>query len=263
MEYHFDHEKLKAYQMSIQFIAWTTPLIDQLEKSTAVRDQLDRASTSIPRNIAEGNVKFSMKERCRYLDTAYGSTLECASALDVLVAQKRMASNDARGGKLMLCQIVSLIIGLRNSAQSRIAEEPAPYGMEMKKFLFDHEKLEAYQQAIRFVEWVTPLIEQLKASKAVLERIDRCSTSVPLNIAEGNGKFSMKDRSRFLDIANNAAVDCAATLDVLVAQKRLRADEIEEGKSILRQVVSLVIGLRNDAQGRISNESVKYGLEEQ
>jgi four helix bundle protein len=96
MEYHFDHEKLKAYQQSIQFIAWATPLIDQLEKSIAVRDQLDRASISIPRNIAEGNAKFSMKERCRYLDTAYGSALECAAALDVLVAQKRMVSSTVR-----------------------------------------------------------------------------------------------------------------------------------------------------------------------
>jgi four helix bundle protein len=85
---------------------------------------------------------------------------------------------------------------------------------------------------------------------------------VPLNIAEGNGKFSMKDRSRFLDIANNAAVDCAATLDVLVAQKRLREDEIREGKLILCQVVSLVIGLRKDAQSRIDNDSDEYEVGE-
>jgi four helix bundle protein len=262
MEYHFDHEKLKAYQQAIQFIAWTTPLIEQLEKSIAVRDQLDRASISIPRNIAEGNVKFSMKERCRYLDTAYGSALECAAALDVLVAQKRMSASDVRDGKLFLYQIVSLVMGLRNSAQNRIAEEAAPYGLELKQYLFDHEKLEAYRQAIRFIEWVTPLIDQLKVSKTMLDRIDRSSTSVPLNIAEGNAKFSMKERSRFLDIANNAAVDCAATLDVLVAQKRLKEDEIRDGKLILRQIVSLVIGLRNDAQSRINSELGKYGLEE-
>jgi hypothetical protein len=56
-------------------------------------------------------------------------------------------------------------MGLRKNAQHRIAEEPALYGLEMKKYLFDHEKLEAYQQAIRFVAWVTPFIDQLKASQ--------------------------------------------------------------------------------------------------
>jgi hypothetical protein len=48
MEHLFDHEKLKAYQRAIQFVAWVTPLLENLEKSKPVRDQLDRASTSIP-----------------------------------------------------------------------------------------------------------------------------------------------------------------------------------------------------------------------
>jgi len=36
MEYLFDHEKLKAYQQAIQFVAWVTPLIEKLEKAKAV-----------------------------------------------------------------------------------------------------------------------------------------------------------------------------------------------------------------------------------
>jgi len=128
MEFLFDHEKLKAYQQAIQFVAWVTPLIEKLEKARAVRDQLDRASTSISLNIAEGNAKFSMKDRCRYLDIADGSAVESAAALDVLVAQKRLSAEDVREGKMILKQIVSLIIGLRSEAQSRIADELMPYG---------------------------------------------------------------------------------------------------------------------------------------
>jgi len=105
-------------------------LIEKFEKAKAVRDQLDRASTSIPLNIAEGNAKFSMKDRCRYLDIAGGSAVECAAALDVLVAQKRLASEDVRDGKMLLKKIVSLIMGLRSEAQSRIAEEVLPYGKD-------------------------------------------------------------------------------------------------------------------------------------
>jgi four helix bundle protein len=133
MEYLFDHEKLKAYQQAIQFVVWVTPLIEQLEKSRSVRDQLDRASTSVPLNIAEGNAKFSMKDRCRYLDIADGSAVECAAALDVLVAQKRLKSDDVREGKLILQQVVSLVMGLRNNAQSRISEEFEPYGKQSQE----------------------------------------------------------------------------------------------------------------------------------
>ena len=133
MEHLFDHEKLKAYQEAVEFVAWVTPLIDQLEKTKSVRDHLDRASTSIALNIAEGNAKFSMKDRCRYLDIADGSAVECATALDVLVTQKRLTPEDVHDGKLVLQHIVSLVIGLRNDAQSRIREEAALYTVQLHK----------------------------------------------------------------------------------------------------------------------------------
>ena len=34
----------------------------------------------------------------------------------------------------------------------------------MKKYKFDHEKLDVYQIELQFVTWVTPLIEEAKAS---------------------------------------------------------------------------------------------------
>ena len=66
----FDHEKLKLYQESINFVTWVTDLLESVPKSMSVHDQLDRASTSVPLNIAEGNGKFTPKDRCKFLDTA-------------------------------------------------------------------------------------------------------------------------------------------------------------------------------------------------
>ena len=42
-----------------------------------MRDQLVRASSSIALNLAEGNAKFSSKDKNRYFQTAYGSLREC------------------------------------------------------------------------------------------------------------------------------------------------------------------------------------------
>ncbi len=84
----FDHEKLKVYQSAIKFVAWSTELLVQIPTKAAIKDQLNRASASVPLNIAEENGKFAIKDRCRFLDFARGSALECAARLDVIVAKK-------------------------------------------------------------------------------------------------------------------------------------------------------------------------------
>ena len=108
----FDHEKLEVYQESLRFIAWVEPILERLPKSLAVRDQLDRASTSIPLNIAEGNGKFTNPDRCRFFDNARGSSLECAAALDVLVAKSKCDLTEVLPGKERMHGIVSMLVGL-------------------------------------------------------------------------------------------------------------------------------------------------------
>src|SRR6266481_1676034 len=101
-----DHEKLDVYQASLEFITWTIPLLDQLPGTPAVRNQLDRASTSIPLNIAEGNGRFTSPDRCRFFDNARGSALESAACLDVMVAKQLVRAQEIQAGKVMLLKIV-------------------------------------------------------------------------------------------------------------------------------------------------------------
>jgi four helix bundle protein len=108
----FDHEKLEVYQESLAFVAWLGPLMDKLPKSLAVRDQLDRASTSMVLNLAEGNGKFTAPDRCRFFDISRGSALECAAALDILASQGRCAVGDLGPGKDRLRKIVAMLVGL-------------------------------------------------------------------------------------------------------------------------------------------------------
>ena len=88
--------------------------------SNAVHDQLDRASTSIPFNIAEGNGKYRPADRCRYFDISRGSALECAACLDVLVAKGTVCQEIVDPGKKMLLETVSMIVGLiRSNSEQR------------------------------------------------------------------------------------------------------------------------------------------------
>ena len=65
-EYWFDHEKLEVYREAIAFVGWVSALLEGTVRVGDVKDQLDRASTSIPLNIAEGNGKYAPKDRCRF-----------------------------------------------------------------------------------------------------------------------------------------------------------------------------------------------------
>ena len=118
-EFWFDHEKLEVYREAIALIAWLSELLETLGRVGDVRDQLDRASTSIELNIAEGNGKFSPRDRCKFFDTAHASALECAAGLDILVAKRNVTPDQIRPGKERLQGIVRMIMGLikRNSTR--------------------------------------------------------------------------------------------------------------------------------------------------
>jgi four helix bundle protein len=129
MEAQFDHEKLRAYQEALRFVAWVDPLIEKLAAKIAARDQLDRASTSIVLNIAEGNGKRSHPDRCRYFDIARGSAVECAACLDVLAVKGKISREEAAAGKSILIDIVSMVAGLiARFSTPGVGEDAGPYG---------------------------------------------------------------------------------------------------------------------------------------
>ena len=120
---------------------------------------------------------------------------------------------------------------------------------------FDHEKLSVYQEAIKFIVWSDGILATLPKTLAVHDQLDRAATSISLNIAGGNGKYTAADRCRFFDIARGSALECAACLDVLVAKKKLA--EAGPGKAILVRIVSLLVGLiRSTSPDRVHEDTV-------
>ena len=128
---------------------------------------------------------------------------------------------------------------------------------------FDHEKLRVYQAAIEFVVWADELLQVIERKAAVKDQLDRASTSIPLCIAEGNGKVSLKDRSRFLEIARGSAVECAACLDVIVAKGIAEEQRIVPGKELLQQIVRMITALINKFATQVSEDEAEYSVFEQ
>jgi four helix bundle protein len=264
MTHSFAHEQLHVYQAAITFVAWAAELLERVPPSLAVWDQLDRASTSIPLNIAEGNGKFTAPDRCHAFDIARGSGLECAACLDVLFARQKVSPTESVAGKKALHRIVSMLVGLiRNNSPVRLHEDEVEYAAAREdseprtsapssgEIYFDHERLQVYQRSLRFIEWTARPLEHPSANLSLWNKLDRASTSIPLNLAEGNGRFSSADRVRFFDHARGSVLACAACLDTLVARKALTDMEAVAGKQRLQDIAPLLAGLiRSNARER-------------
>lgn len=242
----FDHEDLRVYQNAIEMVAWLEGVYPQINRKVSACDHLARASVSVPVNIAEASGKSSMNERRQFVDTAYGSALECAACLDVLRVLGCVSPSIVHTGKVRLSGIVSMLIGYRASTGRLVREEAAPFGADSpgeESVIFDHEKLDVYRRAMGFVAWC----ERLRQEQIVVESLsfqtvlDRTSTAQVLNIAEGNGKFSTSDRCRFVGHARTAALQAAANLDVVAARHPAFRDRANEGKAILSDAVRMLV----------------------
>ncbi len=69
--------------------------------------------------------------------------------------------------------------------------------------IFDHDRLDVYRLAIGYTaEAFSAAKEQSGVHRHARGQWLRVSQSIPLNIAEGNGKRSPKDRARYIEIAS-------------------------------------------------------------
>lgn len=129
---------------------------------------------------------------------------------------------------------------------------------------FDHEKLDVYQFALAFYEWSESVIDRVPKSHTLHDQLDRARTSIVLNIPEGNGKHTAKDRCRFFDNSRGSALECAACLDLMRIKDFLNQNEAATGKEQLRRIVSMLVGLiKSNSEDRLYEEPVAYGVGEE
>jgi four helix bundle protein len=104
-----------------------------------------------------------------------------------------------------------------------------------------HEKLDVYRLSIGYVAWVYEKCGSLTGiHRAARDQWLRASQSIPLNIAEGNGKTAPADRRRYFEIARGSAFECAAIQDVLVVSNALGENESLEHKAELDRMASML-----------------------
>jgi four helix bundle protein len=111
----------------------------------------------------------------------------------------------------------------------------------MNEAIFDHDRLDVYRLAVEYTAESFGVTKTLSGlHRHARDQWLRAAQSVPLNIAEGNGKRSPSDRARFLDIARGSALECAAIQDVLVASGGLNAESSLVMKRKLQRIVAML-----------------------
>jgi four helix bundle protein len=109
---------------------------------------------------------------------------------------------------------------------------------------FDHERLDVYRLAIDYVAFSYRHARTLDgANRHARDQWLRAAQSIPLNIAEGNGKQSLRDNNRFFEIARGSALECAAIHDVLCVSDAIDDESNRRGKSDLKRIVSMLTRL--------------------
>ena len=105
------HEDLDVYRAAMDFLALAARLLEELPRGHgALAEQLRRAATSIPLNIAEGYGKRTRDDRARFYDIARGSAHECGAILDVSRVLGIADEPTYARGKSLLHRIVAMLV---------------------------------------------------------------------------------------------------------------------------------------------------------
>ena len=109
---------------------------------------------------------------------------------------------------------------------------------------FDPEKLDVDQAAVEFVALADDVVENLPRGRAYLaDQLQRASTSIQLNVAEGAGEFSKNEKARFYRIAKRSATESAAILDVCRRLKLVSEASYAAGRDLLLRIVSMLVAM--------------------
>jgi four helix bundle protein len=109
--YTYNFEKLEIWQLSKNLTVMIYNATKDFPDSEkfGITNQLRRAAVSIPTNIAEGVNKITEKERSRYLQIAYGSSMEVISLLLISFELNYISSEDLEKYRIIINEISNKI----------------------------------------------------------------------------------------------------------------------------------------------------------
>jgi four helix bundle protein len=110
---------------------------------------------------------------------------------------------------------------------------------------FSFENLDVYHLSLDWVRQADELIERNKnqISRSLADQLCRAALSVPLNIAEGNGRWHKGDKRNFFWIARGSVFECVPIIEILRIKNLITPTEHEIFHSRLEQMGKMLSAL--------------------
>lgn len=116
--------------------------------------------------------------------------------------------------------------------------------------LFAFEELEVYQIARQYVKNVYLLSEAFPAKEdfALTSQIRRAAVSITSNIAEGTSRFSLKDKSHFIEIAYGSLMETYSQIQVASDLEYISQDSMTQIAPLVKELRNKLSALRKSYQ---------------
>ena len=106
----FSHEKIDAYQVGLEFVAWSCQLAKAGKQGSCTAfDDLGSTSHAIPKFIALGNREVLLEERLRFFETTCDKVFESATTIDILYRCGEVSKEQQQVGKKLLRLLLSMM----------------------------------------------------------------------------------------------------------------------------------------------------------
>jgi four helix bundle protein len=110
-------------------------------------------------------------------------------------------------------------------------------------YLFPHERLQAWRQARSFYLLCAQLQGLPRASGHAGDQLERAALSVLLNLVEGAGRTSWKEKRHFFSIALGSLAEAVAVVDVAATRGLIEGAQADRAIAAGRKVGSMLAGL--------------------
>lgn len=112
--------------------------------------------------------------------------------------------------------------------------------------IFGYRKLIAYQKAKEVVKRTYRLLKKFPSEEryAMCDQLRRASVSVTSNISEGVNRYSVKDKSHFIEMAYGSLMEVSSQFEIAEELNYLTSDERVSMDQLIEEVARLLSGLQ-------------------
>ena len=122
---------------------------------------------------------------------------------------------------------------------------------------FYYRKVDAYKLAKELTKQVYQLLRNFPPEEryALTDQTRRAAISIPANIAEGLGRFAIKERIHFLDIAYGSLTEVLCEIEIAHDNLYITDEEFASIDLLASRVSMTIYGLKKSLEEKIKNQN--------